>query len=136
MTHNSLTRIVNEVLGRALPLLILVGGCVHDLVKNILNSLKVQVLKVEVTDLKNSTFYALVHLAMGGKTFKIDARPSDAIAIALRTSAQIYVDEEVIKKLKSINLESIKNVDKIDKSAEWKDLLEEMSPEDFGKYKM
>jgi bifunctional DNase/RNase len=108
----------------------------HDLVKNILSRLKVQVLRVEVTDLKDNTFYALIYLTMDGKTFKIDARPSDAIALALRTSAHIYVDEKVFKKLEKMNLESIESNDKTDKSAEWKDLLEEMSPEDFGKYKM
>ena len=108
----------------------------HDLIKNILSSLKVRVLKVEVTDLRESTFYALIYINMDGKTFKIDARPSDAIAIALRTSAPIYVDEKVIIKLKKVNLESIKDTDKVDESADLQDLLEEMSPEDFGKYKM
>ena len=108
----------------------------HDLIKNILSSLNVHVSKVEVTDLRESTFYALIYLNMDGKTFKIDARPSDAIAIALRTSAPIYVDEKVIIKLKKVNLESIKDTDKVDESADLQDLLEEMSPEDFGKYKM
>ena len=86
--------------------------------------------------LRESTFYALIYLNMDGKTFKIDARPSDAIAIALRASAPIYVDEKVIGKLKQVNLESIKDTDKVDESADLQDLLEEMSPEDFGKYKM
>jgi len=108
----------------------------HDLVKNILNSLKIQVSRVEVTDLKNNFFYALVHLTMDGKTFKIDARPSDAIALALRTSSPIYVEEKVIKKLKKMNLEDIKKAGKINGSTKGKILLEEMSPEDFGKYKM
>jgi len=108
----------------------------HDLLKNILRSLKIQVSRVEVTDLKNNTFYALVHLTMDGKTFKIDARPSDAIALALRTKSPIYVDEKVIKKSKKIDLENFKCVDEKEESAEWKVLLEEMSPEDFGKYKM
>ena len=108
----------------------------HDLIKNILGSLNVHVSKVEVTDLRESTFYALIYLTMDGKTFKIDARPSDAIAIALRTSSPIYVDEKVIGKLKKVNLESIKDTDKVDESTDLQDLLEEMSPEDFGKYKM
>lgn len=107
----------------------------HDLVKNILSRLKAQVSRVEVTDLKDNTFYALIHLTVDGKTFKIDARPSDAIAIALRTAAHIYVDEKVIRKLQKANAESIKDLDEASQSAEWKDLLEEMSPEDF-KYKM
>ena len=107
----------------------------HDLVKNVFNSLDIKVLKVEIADLRDNTFYAYIHLGMGGKTFTIDARPSDAIAIALRTKSPIYVDEDVIKKSKKIDLESIKEVDKTDESKELKDLLERMSPDDF-EYKM
>ena len=108
----------------------------HDLVKNILSSLNVNVSKVEVTDLRNSTFYALIYLTMDDKIFKIDARPSDAIAIALRASVPIYVEEKVIKKLEEANLENVKDIDRVDESAELQEILEEMSTEDFGKYKM
>ena len=107
----------------------------HDLVKNILSKLNITVSRVEVTDLKHNTFYALIHLAMDGKTFKVDARPSDAIAIALRTKAPIYVDEKVIKESKKMNLEGIGDVKKTDESTGYEDLLEKMSPKDF-KYKM
>lgn len=107
----------------------------HDLVKNVFNSLNIKVLKVEIADLRDNTFYAYIHLGMDGKTFTIDARPSDAIAIALRTKSPIYVDEDVIKKSKKMDLESIKEVAKTDESKELKDLLERMSPDDF-EYKM
>ena len=107
----------------------------HDLVKNVLDSLNIKVLKIEIADLRDNTFYAYIHLGMGGKTFTIDARPSDAIAIALRTKSPIYVDEDVIKKSKKMDLESIKEVGKTDESKELKDLLERMSPDDF-EYKM
>jgi hypothetical protein len=107
----------------------------HDLVKNVFNSLNIKVLKVEIADLRDNTFYAYIHLGMDGKTFTIDARPSDAIAIALRTKSPIYVDEDVIKKSKKMDLESIKEVGKTDGSKELKDLLERMSPDDF-EYKM
>ena len=107
----------------------------HDLVKNVLDSLNIKVLKVEIADLRDNTFYAYIHLGMDGKTFTIDARPSDAIAIALRTKSPIYVDEKVIKKSKKMDLESIKEVEKTDESKELKDLLEKMSPDDF-EYKM
>ncbi len=107
----------------------------HDLVKNVLDSLNIKVLKVEIADLRDNTFYAYIHLVMDGKTFTIDARPSDAIAIALRTKSPIYVDEKVIKKSKKMDLESIKEVEKTDESKELKDLLEKMSPDDF-EYKM
>ena len=107
----------------------------HDLVKNVLDSLNIKVLKVEIADLRDNTFYAYIHLGMGGKTFTIDARPSDAIAIALRTKSPIYVDEDVIEKSKKMDLESIKEAGKTDESKELKDLLERMSPDDF-EYKM
>ncbi len=107
----------------------------HDLVKNVLDSLNIKVLKVEIADLRDNTFYAYIHLGMDGKTFTIDARPSDAIAIALRTKSPIYVEEDVIKKSKKMDLESIKEVGKTDESKELKDLLERMSPDDF-EYKM
>jgi bifunctional DNase/RNase len=107
----------------------------HDLIKNMLTSLDIQVSGVEVTDLKDDTFYALIHLTKDGKPFEIDARPSDAIALALRTQSPIRVDERVIKKSKKLNLEGIKNTNRDDTGTEWKDLLENMSPEDF-KYKM
>ena len=107
----------------------------HDLVKNVLDSLNIKVLKIEIADLRANTFYAYIHLGMDGKTFTIDARPSDAIAIALRTQSPIYVDEDVIKKSKKMDLESIKEAGKTDESKELKDLLERMSPDDF-EYKM
>ena len=107
----------------------------HDLVKNVLDSLNIKVLKIEIADLRDNTFYAYIHLGMDGKTFTIDARPSDAIAIALRTKSPIYVDEDVIKKSKKMDLESIKEVGKTDESKKLKDLLERMSPDDF-EYKM
>ena len=107
----------------------------HDLIKNVLTTLGIQVSGVEVTDLKNDTFYALIHLSKDGKSFEIDARPSDAIALALRTQSPIRVDERVLKKSKKLNLEGIKDTDHQEASTEWKDLLENMSPDDF-KYKM
>ncbi len=107
----------------------------HDLVKNVLDSLNIKVLKIDIADLRDNTFYAYIHLGMDGKTFTIDARPSDAIAIALRTKSPIYVEEDVIKKSKKMDLESIKEAGKTDESKELKDLLERMSPDDF-EYKM
>ena len=107
----------------------------HDLVKNVLSSLNIKVLKVEIADLRDNTFYASIHLGMDGKIFTIDARPSDAIAIALRTKSPIYVEENVIKKSKKMDLESIKEAEKADESSELKDLLERMTPDDF-EYKM
>ena len=107
----------------------------HDLLKNILSSLKAQVVKVEVTDLRDSTFYALIYLMLDGKTFKIDARPSDAIALALRTQSPIYVHETVIEQSKNMDSTIMQSDTKSSEQTGWEDILENMSPEDF-KYKM
>jgi hypothetical protein len=108
----------------------------HDLVRNILDKLKVEVEKVEVVDLKDNTFFAALHLNILQKTIVIDARPSDAIAIALRTRAPIFVNEKVIEKSRIVSLEKFKMEEEKTDSNKWKEILETMSPEDFGKYKM
>ena len=100
----------------------------HDLVKNLIEKLGFMVSKIEVTDLKNDTFYATMHLKREDEEYILDARPSDAIAIALRCDSPIFVNEEVIEKSKSIEIDDDK--EKLDK------LLEDMPEGDFGKYKM
>ncbi|GBD39277.1 MAG: hypothetical protein KatS3mg078_0211 [Deltaproteobacteria bacterium] len=100
----------------------------HDLMKNVLDCLKFSVTKVEVTDLRDDTFYAEIYLKRGDEEYVIDSRPSDAIAIALRTGSPIYVKEEVLEK--SRKLESGEEKEKLT------ELLEKIPPGDFGKYKM
>jgi hypothetical protein len=107
----------------------------HDLVASILNNFKIEVSRVEITDLKDNTYFALIHLVQDGKPFKIDARPSDAIAIALRTQSPIYVDETVIEQSKSMDATTIQGDTDSSEQKGWEDILENMSPEDF-KYKM
>lgn len=104
----------------------------HDLLKNIIHSLGALVLKVEVNDLRDNTFYASIYLKKGRKEIVIDARPSDAIAIALRSDSPIFVSEKVIERSRIIDLSGKPKGEK-DK---WGDILEKLSPEDFGKYKM
>ena len=103
----------------------------HDLLKNLLDTLGVTVIKIEVTELRENTFFAVIHLDMDGTHFAIDARPSDAIALALRTDVPIYVHEEVIKKSRKIDLHQRKEGEEV-----LDELLEELSSKDFGKYKM
>jgi bifunctional DNase/RNase len=98
----------------------------HDLIHNILKGLASQVMKIVVNDLKENTYYALIHLNRGGEEIIIDSRPSDAIAIALAVDAPIFVSEHVIEKARTIDLE--KDGDQL---KEW---LENLNPEDF-KYK-
>ena len=70
----------------------------HDLIKNILETIDARWLKVVVTDLKENTFYAVLHLKLGDTEYTVDSRPSDAIALALRVAAPIFVDEDVFRK--------------------------------------
>jgi len=108
----------------------------HDLFKNLLEKLHVTVSSVEVYDLIDNTFFGRINFSSIKKTFTIDARPSDAIAIALRFKAPIYIDDKVIKKSKTTNLtESSEMLDKSEEGKKWAEYLSKLSPEDFGKYK-
>jgi bifunctional DNase/RNase len=107
----------------------------HDLLKNILDSLDVKVVRIEVNDLRDNTYFAIIYLEVEDKRLTIDARPSDAIALALRVNASIFVEESVIKKSAKVDLS--KKEDKVvTDQAEWEEILENMSSDDFGKYKM
>jgi bifunctional DNase/RNase len=77
----------------------------HDLLRNVIHDLNAVVQKIVVCDLQENTFYALIYLALGGNgdTVAIDARPSDAIALALRTRAPIFVEEAVIDSAKTLD---------------------------------
>lgn len=106
----------------------------HDLLRNILTTLKVKVLRIEVNDLKSNTFYASIFLGLEGKVLEIDSRPSDAIALALRTKSRILVDEKVIEKSRQIDVQD-KAGQAVDKE-KWDEFLENLPDEHFGKWKM
>jgi bifunctional DNase/RNase len=103
----------------------------HDLIRDIISGLDATVSKIVVNDLKNNTFYAVIHLALNGSNIVIDSRPSDAIALALRIGAPIYVAADVVNKAKSIDMSE--ESEDTDQLKEW---LENLKPEDFGKYQM
>jgi bifunctional DNase/RNase len=104
----------------------------HDLIKNILESVDAKVEKIVVNDLRDNTFFALIHLRLGEEEITVDSRPSDAIALALRVGAPIFVDDDVVRRAKSVEV-APKESDDQEKLKEW---LENLKPEDFGKYKM
>jgi bifunctional DNase/RNase len=108
----------------------------HDLMKNILNHLDAEVSRVEVNDLRNNTFYAIIHLDWNGMDLAIDARPSDAIAIALRTKSPIFVHQKVIEKSRKVDMAERAEGEGVFDEKKWEEILENLSPEDFGKYKM
>jgi bifunctional DNase/RNase len=89
----------------------------HDLIKNIIDGLKIRITKIIVTEILDNTYYALVCLNDGKKETFIDSRPSDAVAVALRTNAPIFIEESIMEKRSTDELE------------EW---LKNLRPEDFG----
>jgi hypothetical protein len=107
----------------------------HDLLKNIMSLMDVKVNKIEVCDLKNNTYFALIYLDHKGREISIDARPSDALALSLRMGAPIFVSEDVIKKSSQIDLKA-EPEDKTEQGKKWQEILEKLNPDDFGKYKM
>lgn|SRR5574337_356085 len=107
----------------------------HDLIKNILESLDAKVAKVVVNDLKENTFFATIHLQVGDAEVTVDSRPSDAIALALRVSAPIYVEEEVVRKAKSVEVVKETEVGGgTEDPQKIKDWLDSIKPADFGKF--
>ena len=103
----------------------------HDLLRNVIHDLNATVQKIVVSDLQENTFYALIYLALNGDTVASDARPSDAIALALRTRAPIFVEDTVIDHAKTVDFTSEKT--DADRLHKW---LESLDPDDLGKYKM
>jgi len=109
----------------------------HDLLRNILQELDVRLERVEVTDLKDNTYFAVLHLKIADRTLAVDSRPSDAIALALRTDSPIFVHEEVLSRSRQVDAskmeEEMATPEDRDK---WTEILENLSPDAFGKYKM
>ncbi len=107
----------------------------HDLFKNFTELVEISVAKVEVCDLKENTFYARIYFVSEGRNFDMDARPSDAIALALRYDAPIFVEDAVMKKSKMPEGE-MEVMDTSEEGQKLADYLENLSPEDFGKFKV
>ena len=103
----------------------------HDLLKNIISDLHAHVQRIVVCALKENTFYATIHITVGDQALAVDARPSDAIALALRTQSLIFVEETVIQNARSV--ESGKESMDLGRLQKW---LEGLSDEELGKYKM
>ena len=102
----------------------------HDLLRLLLEQLGAKVEKIVISDLKESTFFAVIHVQQDGRNVGIDARPSDAIALALRTRAPIYVEETVLDNAKTLDFAPEKT--DADRLHKW---LESLDPDDF-EYKM
>ena len=103
----------------------------HDLLKNFLDKLNISIEKIVVNDVRDNTFFAQIHCRYKDQTIMVDSRPSDAIALALRAEAPIFVENEVVKKAHSLKFDD--NLEDSEKLKKW---LEGLRPENFGKYKM
>ncbi|MDA2931588.1 bifunctional nuclease family protein [Nitrospinae bacterium AH-259-F20] len=106
----------------------------HDLIKNILEGIQAEVSRIVVNDLQDNTFYAVIFLSLNGTEVTIDSRPSDAIALALRVDAPIYVAKKVLDEARLIDLPDPEQLE--DDKQQWKEWLDKLRPEDFGKYEM
>ena len=100
----------------------------HDLMVNLMTLLRATVEKIVVSDLKNNSYYAIIHILSGGKALTLDARPSDSLALAVRLRCPIFIDEKVLKKCPVIEKPITK--DEIEK---FKNDLKSMTPEEFFK---
>lgn len=103
----------------------------HDLLRTVIEGLKAEVVRVEIFDLKDQTFYARVILRNNGNELDIDARPSDSIALALKAKAPIFANPKLFD-LKQPPSDSKQAAD----PQELKDRLKRINPEDFGKYSL
>jgi uncharacterized protein len=109
----------------------------HDLLKKIIIDLDATVDRIEVTDLKDNTYFALIYLQIGDREVTIDSRPSDAISLALRTKSPIWVAKKVLEAssvLQQMEEGKEQNLSNVSRD-KWAEILEKMAPEDF-KYKM
>ncbi len=109
----------------------------HDLAINLLKAAGVKLLRIDVTELKDNTYYAEITIEADGNIVRVDSRPSDAVALALRADADIYVNEEVLKSATPVGHEpTILSGDRKEKDKDkWSKILEELDPNAF-KYKM
>jgi bifunctional DNase/RNase len=103
----------------------------HDLIKNILETIGAKLKRIEISKLENSTYFANIYITINGKELRIDSRPSDAIAIALRTESPIFVDPQVIEA--ASGFEPSTDPEHREKLKKW---LENLDLDSFGKYKM
>ncbi|MFQ5498571.1 MAG: bifunctional nuclease family protein [Candidatus Zixiibacteriota bacterium] len=105
----------------------------YDLLHQVLSTLEATVERIEVTELREQTFYARIHIARDGCQFEIDARPSDSIALALKTGAAIFVNEELFH-LQNGKTPPMEQMPTDPESL--RERLRKINPEDFGKYSL
>jgi bifunctional DNase/RNase len=99
----------------------------HDLLRNVISQMGGVVKRVVVTELRDNTFYAIIEILKDGQLVLIDSRPSDAIALALRTDCPIFIREEVLEASKRTDQESVQDDDSLDDDVEWPEEIDDVS---------
>ncbi len=122
-----------EAISRGLEDVVTLRPMTHDLLKQILDSLHASLTRVVINDIKENTFYAKLHFNVEGGELVVDSRPSDAIALAVRVKAPIFITRSVVEETKHLGLLANRFMDEQD---ELKSIIESMNPEDFGDFKM
>src|SRR3972149_9732881 len=122
-----------EAISRGLEDVVTLRPMTHDLMKQILDTFQASLTRVVINDLRENTFYANLYLNVDGEELVVDSRPSDAIALAVRLKAPIFVAESVLNATKDLGLLGPNLQEEQD---DLKSIIDEMKPEDFGKYKM
>lgn len=122
-----------EAISRGLEDVVTLRPMTHDLMKQILDTFQVSLTRVVINDIKGNTFYANLYLNVEGREVIVDSRPSDAIALAVRVKAPIFIAESVVEATKQLGLFASNLLEEQD---ELKTIIEDMKPEDFGKFKM
>ena len=100
----------------------------HDLMKNLLEEMAVQVDSIAITELREGTFYAVINLRRNGSTFEVSSRPSDAIALAVRLGCKIFANEEVLSEASILIPNEGEEEEEVEK---FREFLDQVNPEDF-----
>ncbi len=114
---------------RCIEGLVVTRPMTHDLVTNIIEKTGYKLEKIEINDVEKDTYYATLYLVKDGETLEIDARPSDAIAVAMRAEAPIYVTANVLMN-GSVSTDTAKDEEE---AQEFKDFIQNIKPSDFEK---
>lgn len=109
----------------------------HDLMKMLLEELGGRVPRIDIDSLENNVYHAKIHIELSeGRKRLLDSRPSDAIALALRVGADLFAEESVLRQSSVVEVKTMNPADKEQNETAWSDLLENLDPSAFGKYKM
>jgi uncharacterized protein len=100
----------------------------HDLLKNLLDEVQVQVDRIVITELREGTYYATIHMSRNGSSYEVSSRPSDAIALAVRVGVPIFANEDVLSEASILIKDGEDEEQEVEK---FREFLDQVTPEDF-----